>query len=184
VGRSPLAPAIAFVLFASSGCGYRPLYAASPAEGGLGRMHVVLVRTLVPDAVASDEVAAGIRDALARASLLRTGDGFPRIEVEVLRQDEESHGITAVGGQPVSRASGLGLVARAWIVRSAGAPQEDDTGDMRAEEVVAVDETAAGVRDPRASAFHTDDAVRAAARRLGRKLGERLMGLPAASEDP
>jgi hypothetical protein len=181
VGRS-LAPAIAFVLSATSGCGYGPVYAASPADG-LARLHVVLVRTLVPDAVASDEVAAGIRDALARASLLRTGDGFPRIEVEVLRQDEESRGIADVAGQPVSRASGLGLVARAWIVRSAGAPQEDDTGDMRAEEVVAVDETAAGMRDPLASAFHTDDALRAAARRLGHKLGERLMGLPAATED-
>jgi hypothetical protein len=187
VGRSPLGPAIAvavaLALAASSGCGYRPLYAASP-QAGLGGMHVALVRTLVPDAVASDEVVAGVRDALSRASLLQAGEGFPRVEVEVLREDEESRGIADVAGQPVSRASGLGLVARAWVVPSAGAPQEDDTGDMRAEDVVAVDETVAGVRDPRASAFHTGDALRATARKLGRKLGERLMGLPAASDDP
>jgi hypothetical protein len=183
MGRFALGAAFALALFASSGCEYRPLYAASAAVGGSGRMHVTLVRTLVPNAVASDEVAAGVRDALGRASLLQSGEGFPRIEIEVVRQDEESRGIADVAGQPVSRASSMGLVARAWIVRSPGAPQEDDTGDMRAEEVVAIDETAAGVRDPRASMFHTDEALRSAARRLGRKLGERLMGLPAASED-
>jgi hypothetical protein len=187
VGRSPVAPRPAFaiwlalVLSASAACGYRPLYAASPA--GTERMHVALVRALVPDAAASDEVVAGVRDALSRASLLQAGEGFPRIEVEVLRQDEESRGIADVAGQPVSRASGVGLVARAWVVRSAGAAPEDDTGDMRSEETVAVDETAGGVHDPRASAFQTEDALRAAARRLGRKLGDRIMGLPAASEE-
>jgi len=56
---------------------------------------------------------------------------------------------------------------------------------MRADDVMAVDAMgpSGGVRDPRASAFHYADALRATARRLGRKLARRVMGDPAASED-
>jgi len=171
------------LLFLAGGpsCGYRAVYATAAET----RLHVKLVRTLVPDAVASDEVAAGMRDELALAGMLEPGDGFPRAEIEVLRSDEASEGIAALSGEPVARATDIGLVARAWVARAAGAIPEQDTGDLRAQEVIAVDETngGAGMRDPRASAFHTADALRAAARRLGRKLARRLMGYPAASED-
>jgi hypothetical protein len=47
---------------------------------------------------------------------------------------------------------------------------------------IAVDESATGP-DPRASAFHEADALRAAARRLGRRLGYRVTGQPASSDD-
>jgi hypothetical protein len=170
--------ALAAFVAAGASCGYRPLYGASSEE----RFHVKLVRTLVPDAVASDEVVAGVRDELARGALLAPGEGFPRVEVEVLSEGEESRGIASVTGEPVARATAVGLSARAWIARTAGATPEDDTGDMRAEEVLAVDEVN-GIRDPKASAFHAADGLRAAARRLGRKLGQRLMGLPTASEE-
>jgi hypothetical protein len=53
---------------------------------------------------------------------------------------------------------------------------------MRAEEVITIDVTGGAV-DPRASGFHYADALRAAARRLGRKLARRVLGLPAASEN-
>jgi hypothetical protein len=76
----------------------------------------------------------------------------------------------------------VAVVARAWVVAAADAPPQEDTGDMRAEESIAVDETA-GIGDPRASTFHHADASRAAARRLGRKLAARLLGQPSASED-
>jgi hypothetical protein len=71
------------------------------------------------------------------------------------------------------------------VVASADAPPQEDTGDLRAEESIAVDESAGagGGPDPRASGFHHADAARAAARRLGRKLGARLLGQPSASED-
>ncbi len=169
------------LLVGGSSCGYRAVYATA-AEA---RLHVKLLRTLAPDSVASDEVAAGVRDELARAGMLEPGDGYPRAEIEVLRSDEASEGIAASSGEPVARATDIGLVARAWVARAAGAVPEQDTGDLRAQEVIAVDETngGAGMRDPRASAFHTADALRAAARRLGRKLARRLMGHPAASED-
>jgi hypothetical protein len=168
-------------LAASASCGYRAVYASA----GGGRLHVKLVRTLVPDAVASDEVAAGVRDELALAGLLEPGDGFPRAEIEVLRSDEACEGIEALSGEPVARATNIGLIARAWIARADGASAERDTGDLRAQEVIAVDERngVTGTKDPRASAFHAADALRAAARRLGRKLAQRLMGAPSASED-
>jgi hypothetical protein len=165
------------IAWCSGGCGYRPLL--GPGAGD--PLSVKVVRTLVPDAVASDEVAAGIRDEFARAACLAPGAGYPRVEVEVLAEDEGSRAIAAVAGEPVARATAVGIVARAWIVRQAGAAPEADTGDMRAEEVIAVDETA-GVRDPKASALHTDDGLRAAARRLGQHLARRLMGLPASGE--
>jgi hypothetical protein len=173
------------LLFASlaMGCGYRAVYAGAP-----DRLHVKLVRTLVPDAVASDEVASGVREELARQGALEGGAGYPRVEVEVLRADEASEGVTAGAtgganeGGPLARATAVAIVARAWLVRSPSADAEGDSGDMRAEEVVAADVTE-GALDPRAAGFHRADALRAAARRLGRKLARKVLGQPAAGED-
>ena len=157
------------------------MYAAGPP----GRLHVKLVRSLIPDAVAADEVASGVREELARAGALEAGEGYPRVEIEVLRGDETSEGVAAGASGPVARGTGVAVVARAWVESGADAPPQADTGDMRAEESIAVDELGAmGGPDPRASAFHHADALRAAARRLGRKLGARVLGQPAASEDP
>jgi hypothetical protein len=167
---------LALLLVAS--CGYHAVYGG----GAPARLHVVLVRTLVPDAVASDEVVAGLREELARAGELDGGDGYPRVEVEVLKADENSEGIAAGSSGPVSRATDVGIAARAWIVRAAGAPPESDTGDLRTVETIAVDETA-GVPDPRSSAFHEADALRAAARRLGRRLAYKVTGEAGTSDD-
>jgi hypothetical protein len=174
--RSPLfAAALAASL---AGCGYHAVYAAGPP----GKLRVVVVSSLQPDAVAADEVASGVREELARAGALAGGDAYPRVEIEVLRADESSEGIAAQADAPVARGTGVAMVARAWVATSADAAPVSDTGDMRAEETIAVD-IAAGQPDPRASVFHHADALRAAARRLGRKLGARLLGQPAASED-
>jgi len=167
-----------------AGCGYRAVY----GERAPVRLHVKLMRTLVPDAVASDEVAAGVREQLARAGALEGGEGYPRVEIEVLRADESSEGIAARpgppgrGSSPAARATDIGIAARAWIVRAEGALPESDTGDLRAEETIAVDEAASGP-DPRASAFHATDALRAAARQLGRRLAYKVTGEPAASDE-
>ena len=156
-------------------CGYHAAY------GVQGRLHVTVLRALVPDAIAADEVASGVREELAREGALEAGDGYPRVEIEVLREDEQSEGVAAGAGAPVARGTAVGLVARAWIMASPDGPPADDTGDMQAREAIAVD-LAAGQPDPRASAFHHADALRAAARRLGRTLGARLVGRPVASE--
>ncbi len=101
----------------------------------------------------------------------------------MLRGDEASEGIAAGANGPLARGTGVAVVARAWVAAAADAPPQADTGDMRAEESIAVDVTGGGGPDPRASGFHHADASRAAARRLGHKLGARLLGQPSASED-
>jgi hypothetical protein len=187
----PFSRVLVVLACALPSCGYRAVYGGEPSQ----RLHVRLVRTLVPDAVASDEVASGVREELARDGALEPGDGWPRVEVEVLRADEESEGVAAdVSGElpgasgagrsaPVARGVDVGIVARAWIVAAPGAAPERDTGDMRAADVVAVDRAADGALDPRAAAFHQADARRAAARRLGSKLGRKILGAPAVSEE-
>jgi hypothetical protein len=142
----------------------------------------MLVRTLVPDVVASDEVASGMREELAQAGALEPGDGWPRAEVEVLRADRTSEGVAVRGGGPAARASDAAILARAWITLAPGASAERDTGDLRAEDTVAVDEEGA-MPDRRSTAFHDADALRASARRLGHKLARRLMGYPTTSEE-
>jgi hypothetical protein len=179
-----LALALALAAASAAGCGYHAVYGDRPSF----RLHVKLVRTLVPDVVASDEVAAGVREELARSGVLEGGEGYPRVEIEVLRADEASEGIAAASGpapRPVARSLDVGISARAWIVRAPDAAPESDTGDLRAEDTIAVDETGqTGLHpDPRASALHYADALRAAARRLGRRLAYKVTGEPAASDD-
>jgi hypothetical protein len=181
VSEASLAPwRLSLLLLAA--CGYHAVYGG----GGEERLHVKVVRAQVPDAAACDEVASGVRDELARGGALEAGEGYPRVEIEVLGASAVSEGVAAVAGEPVARGTGVGVVARAWIARGPGAPPESDTGDLRAEDTIAVDRTAApgaGAADPRAASFHDVDALRAAARRLGRSLARKLMGLPASSED-
>jgi hypothetical protein len=160
---------------ALTACGYRPVH------GGEERFAVVLTSSNIPDAVASDEVVAGIRDELARAGALSAGQAYPRCEVEVLRADEAAEGIAASPNPdgvllPEARATRVGVVARAWIVRSKDGPRERDTGDLRAMEVVGT----AG--DARSATFRQADAMRAASRRTGRRLGARILGLPVSTE--
>jgi hypothetical protein len=138
-------------------------------------MHVKLVRTFVPDAIASDEVASGVREELARRGALEGGDGWPRIEVEVLRADETSEGVAVLANRPVARATAVTLVARAWVVASPDSSAQRNTGDLSADDTFAVDtNVATGARDPRASLFHRADALRAAARRLGIEIARRI----------
>jgi hypothetical protein len=172
LARRPLALLALLTLPSLPGCGYHSVYAAGPP----GKLHVTLARTLVADAVAADEVAAGVREELAKAGALESGEGYPRVEIEVLRAEESSEGISAGPSGPLARGTGVGLVARAWVAPAAG-EQVSDTGDVRAEETMRVDPTAL------ASGFHHADALRAAARRLGHTLGARILGLPAASEE-
>jgi hypothetical protein len=163
-------------VLACAGCGYRAVYGGEGPE----RLHVRLVRTLVPDVVASDEVVSAVREELAREGVLESGDGWPRAEIEVLRADESSEGIVASGDAPHARGLAVALVARAWIAAAPGRSFERDTGDVRAQAILGVDATALGP-DPVANGFRYPDAERAVARQLGTKLARKLMGFPAPS---
>lgn len=135
-----------------------------------------MTTTNIPDVVASDEVLAGLRDELAKANALATGESYPRCEVEILRMDEGSEGISSVAGQPAARATRSGVVARAWIIRSKGGPRERDTGDVRSVDTTSV------APDARTATFQQLDTLRAAARKTGHRIGTRILGLPSATE--
>ena len=172
-------------------CGYRPLFGGRSNE----RYCVVGVSPLAADASAVSEVEAGLRAELAKGGELRSGGGYPRVVVEVLRIDTESEAIAAVPGgmrpeivgglplvasgpsRPLARGSRIGVLARAWLERAPSAPRERDTGDLRAVDVVTVES------DARIEALRRDDAARAAARRLGARLARRIRGEPDAPDD-
>jgi hypothetical protein len=176
--RVALAALAALAACATTSCGYAALHTGVADE----HLHVVLSTSRVPDAVASDEVLAGMRDELARGGALAAGDGYPRCEVEILRADEASEGIAATPDatgrlEPQSRATRVGLVARAWVLRAPGEARERDTGDVRAFETVAI------ASDSRAATFRHSDALRSAGRRVGQRLALRIMGLPSATDE-
>ncbi len=156
-----------------AGCGYHALY----AEPAAARYHVHLGRVGVASAAVADEVARGARDELAREGALSAGDGFPRLEIDVLRLDETSEGIArATGDVPLARGTQLGVLARAYVVRAEGAAPELDTGDLRALDLVEAP------ADPRREVFLREDALRAVARRLGHTLAARVLGHPTTTE--
>lgn len=159
---------------ALAACGYQPLY----ASGDHARLHVRLARSFIADSVAADEVVSGVRDALARDGALAAGDGYPRVEVEVLRVDVAGEGIAeAPNGAPHARALEVAVTARAWVTSGSGAPMQEDTGDLRVTTVAAEEASALG------EAVHHPEAVRAASRRAGRRLGERILGHPGPVDD-
>lgn len=182
--RSVLAASVAIASCASNalGCGYAPLHASQGPSRFRERYAVVLASSDVPDVVTTDEVLAGVREELAKAEALETGADYPRCGIEVLRVDESAEGISATPNRtgrlmPDSRATRLGVVARAWVVRNATDEHHGDTGDVRAFETTSV------ASSSRAATFQYDDGLRSAARRVGHKLGARILGIPAASED-
>lgn len=182
--------AAALLALAMAACGYHALRGSSAGADGVGRLHVVLARSMVADAMASDEVVSGAREELAREGVLAAGDGYPRMEIEVLRADESSEGIASPsaqlgsnpGGAPRARATEVGLIARAWLVRLPGGPGERDTGDIRAMDLVATD-VKAQVADTRADVFHHADALRAVGRRVGQRLASRILGHPTVTDE-
>jgi hypothetical protein len=165
---------IVALLLLVSACGYQPVHAARGDE----KLSVTLATSMVPDAAVTDEILVGVREELAKnGALASSSDAYPRCEIEVLRADEASEGIAAVDGQPNARATRVGIVARAWVVRAKNGARERDTGDVRTMETVAV------APDARTATFRHSDALKAAGRRAGKRLASRLMGLPSASDD-
>ncbi|CAN5229787.1 hypothetical protein BH09MYX1_BH09MYX1_12190 [soil metagenome] len=155
---------LAVVLLAS--CGYRSVYAV-PSE----KLHVHLARVTIADAAAAVEVENGAREYLAREGALASGEGYPRLEIDVLRIDETSEGIAATpAGTPQARATRLGVLGRATLVPRAGEAVSVDTGDVRAADLVTVPS------DPGAELVGRADSLRAIARKLGQKLAARALG--------
>ncbi len=166
---------ISVVVLLLAGCGYQPLYATPAGEA----YHLHLAKNQIASAMVAEEVVRGAREALIKDGALVSGDGYPRVEIEVLRADEASEGIVrSPGDVPSARASDLAIIARAYVVRHAGASAELDTGDVRAQDLVGAPE------DPARELWQREDAMRSIARRLGQKLAARVLGHPSADEPP
>jgi len=154
-------------------CGYQPLYASAGGEA----YHVHLARNRTASAIVAQEVLRGAREELAKEGALAAGDdGYPRLEIEVLRADETSEGVTAIaspdGPVPRATASDLAVVARGFVARRAGGAAELDTGDMRADAAAAVPQTAS------AEIWQREDSLRAVAHRLGGRIALKILGHP------
>jgi hypothetical protein len=162
-----------FSLLLCVACGYQPLYATPAGES----YHVHLSKNLTASAVVAEEVLRGARETLAKEGALAPGDGYPRLEIEVLRADETSEGIVSVnapeGAVPKARASELAVVVRAFVQRRAGGSSELDTGDLRAEAL-----QGAPLGDSVRETWQREDSLRAVARRLGGRVAYRVLGHP------
>lgn len=177
----PVKPLALFVLLASvfSGCGYHAEYAGRrPSE----RLSVEAAPAKAPSADALSALLAGARAELSRAGVLAEGQGYPKLRVELLRVDEQASGIAArdVGGSavPLARGSAVGVVARAWVEDAPDSAPSRDTGDLRRVERYATQ------GDPRVESLRNDEAVRAAARRVGAALARQVLGEPEPGVEP
>jgi len=177
-GRSgPHSPRYAAALLALAvsigwGCGYRPAY-GGPRP--LGRLAVVAAPGHEPEAGAVAAILGGLRGELSRAGVLHPGAGFPRVVVELVRIDEQGSGARLPTeadmnrGVPMVRANSVGVTARAWIEQSEGRVSRD-TGDVRRS-------TGYAYRaDASLDAMSREAGLQAAAERVGRALGRRILG--------
>jgi hypothetical protein len=177
----PVKPLALFVLAAAlfGGCGYHAEYGGQrPTE----RLSVEAAPAKAPSAQALSALLAGARAELSRAGVLAKGQGYPKLRVELLRVDELASGIGATPAAgttlPLARGSSVGVVARAWVEQGPGSAPSRDTGDLRRVERYA------SQSDPRVEAVRNDEAVRAAARRLGTALARQVLGEPEPGVEP
>lgn len=167
--RAALALAVAL-----AACGYRPLRSGSDEK-----LAVVLIGSRAADVTVDDEVVAGVREELARHGVLRAGSDFPRVEVEVLRVDEQSGAVRRVAvDRAEARATSAAVLARAWVRASHGADRQRETGDMRRDAFTSVPSSAD------VALLARGDALRGVARSLGHALAKRLAGDLAISDEP
>lgn len=155
------------------GCGYEPVYGGARPQV---RLTVHAAPASAPNAEAVAAVVNGARRSLSAAGVLRPGEGYPRVLIEVVRVDEQAAGMVAVDrdGQqtPSARGSSVAVVARAWVEEFEHAPHERDTGDVRRSATFASGETASE------DELRYEAALRSVGHAVGQSLGRRILGEP------
>jgi hypothetical protein len=153
-------------------CGYQPIRAQAETRGALS-VTAVGQRSAEPQVDAA--VLAGVGLALSQEGLLRNGNAYPRIEVELLRIERLSGAVgLSADDRPRARSIGMAVLARAWVALPDGTHVED-TGDVREEGYRAAAARGAG------EIQSDEEALQAVALRLGKKLGARILGYPVSS---
>lgn len=162
-----------------TGCGYEPVYATERPEL---RLTVQAAPYGTPHLEAVAAAVSGVRRGLSSAGVLRPGEGYPRVMVEVVRVDERAAGMVAEpsgeGEQPAARAASLGVVGRAWVEEVERGPRTRDTGDVRRTATYAVGANPL-LEHPRYEA-----ALRGAGHALGQALARRILGEPETTFEP
>lgn len=152
------------------GCGYRPLRSGL---AGHPSIRVVSARTSVPGGVAAnvaEELASGARAELARFGALGGADASDRLELEIVRLDDASEGISVIEGRPHARGVRVRIVARGVVSRSASDSWE--TADVETTESVAAP------ADPLAWDVARTAAARTLARKAGALVAREVLGVP------
>lgn len=162
------------------GCGYEPVYSTERPEV---RLSVQAAPFGTPNLEAVAATVSGVRRTLSSAGVLRPGEGYPRVMVEVVRADERAAGIVAEEAsdgatRPTARAASLGVVGRAWVEEAERGPRSRDTGDVRRTATYAIGPTTL-TEQPQ-----YEVALRSAGHALGQALGRRILGEPETTFEP
>lgn len=155
------------------GCGYEPVYGGERPQTRL-TVHAAPASTPHTEAVAA--VLTGTRRSLSAAGVLKAGESYPKVFVEVVRVDEQAAGMSAVERdgelQPSGRGSAVAVVARAWVEEVEHGPHQRDTGDVRRSATFASGATAS------TDQLAYEEALRSAGHAVGQSLGRRILGEP------
>jgi hypothetical protein len=156
-----------------SGCGYRSVY----GQPGSERLTVQIGQVLIPEPLAAQAAASGVRSELAAAGLLASGAQFPRLVLDVLRVDELSRGIHVQAGQPRAAGMSIALTVRGRVFQAENLEPRLDTGDLRRSVQLSGDSTA------RTDSSAYDAALRSAAERAGRAVARIAIGIPEPNDE-
>lgn len=156
-----------------SGCGYHSVYAPRSSE----RLSVQVGQVLIPEPIAVQAAANGVRSELAAAGLLANDSRFPRLVLDVLRVDERSRGIHVEAGQPRAAGMSIALTVRGRVFQGENQEPRLDTGDLRRSVQVS------GSADPRSDSSAYDAALRSAAEHAGRAVARIALGIPEPNDE-
>ena len=157
----------------AAGCGYHSLYGQSGTEP----LSVQVGQVLIPEPMAAQAAASGVRAELAAAGKLASGTQFPRLVLDVLRVDELSRGIHVQDGQPHAAGMSIALTVRGRVFQAENQEPRLDTGDLRRSVQLS------GDSDPRADSAAYDTALRSAAEHAGRAVARIALGIPEPNEE-
>ena len=157
-----------------TGCGYHSVY----GQPGSERLSVQVGQVLIPEPLAAQAAASGVRSELAAAGLLASAGQYPRLVLDVLRVDELSRGIHAQDGQPRAAGMSIALTVRGRIFQAENQEPRLDTGDLRRSAQVS------GSSDPRTDSAAYDAALRSAAEHAGRAVARIALGIPEPNDAP
>jgi len=134
-------------------------------------------QVLIPEAIAAQAAASGVRSELAAAGLLADSGQFPKLVLDVLRVDQVSRGIHVQAGQPRAAGMSIALTVRGRVFQADDQEPRFDSGDVRRSVQLS------GDSDPRTDSAAYDVALRSAAEHAGRAVARMALGIPEPNDE-